>query len=64
MLNVLNGSYIAKRFFGKSTSWFSQKLNHHIKNGKPCDFSPEEREKLKRALDTIAWEIQELADNM
>lgn len=42
LLRVLNGAYIAERFFGKSGSWFSQKLNNNLKNGKPCEFTEEE----------------------
>ncbi len=64
LLHVLNGSYIARRFFGKSTCWFSQKLNNHIKNGKPVDFTPEEMEILCNALETIGLELQRLADDM
>lgn len=64
IMKVLKVSYIAERFFGKSRSWLCHKLNHDIKNGKPDDFSAEERAKLKSALDTIAYEIQILSDNM
>lgn len=64
LLRVINGSYIAERFFGRSGCWFSQKLNHNIKNGKPCEFSPEERVKLGDALETIALELQNLADEL
>lgn len=64
LLRVLNASYIAKRFFGKSKSWFSQKLNNHLKNGTPSEFSPVEIETLKNALYTISIEIQELADEL
>lgn len=64
ILKVLKGSYIAERFFGKSRSWLCHKLNHDIKNGKPDDFTTEERAKLKDALDTIAYEIQILSDNL
>lgn len=64
LLRVLNGAYIAERFFGKSGSWFSQKLNNNIKNGKPCEFTPEELEILKNALRTIAYEIEDLADEL
>lgn len=64
LLRVVNGSYIAERFFGKSSSWFSQKLNNNIKNGKPCEFSPEELETLSNALHTIALELQDLADDL
>jgi hypothetical protein len=55
---------VAERFFGRSRSWITHKLNHDLKNGKPDDFTEAERAKLKDALDTIAYEIQILSDNM
>lgn len=64
LLRVLNGAYIAERFFGKSGSWFSQKLNNNIKNGKPCEFTSEELKTLSNALHTIAIELQDLADEL
>lgn len=64
LLRVLNGTYIAERFFGKSASWFSQKLNGNIKNGKPCEFTPGEIETLSNALYTISIELQDLADEL
>lgn len=64
LLRVINGAYIAERFFGKSSSWFSQKLNNHLKNGKPCEFTAEELETLRDALYTIAVEIEDLADEL
>lgn len=64
IFKVLNASYIAERFFGKSRYWISQKLNHNIKNGKEAKFTPDEYVKLKNALETIAMELQELSDNM
>lgn len=64
LLRVLNGAYIAERFFGKSGCWFSQKLNNNLKNGKPCEFTDEELETLSNALHTIAIELQDLADEL
>lgn len=64
ILKVLKVSYIAERFFGRSRSWICRKLNHNMMNGKPDDFTAEERKKLKAALETIAEEIQEMADSM
>ena len=64
IMRVLKVSYIAERFFGRSRSWIYQKLNHNIKNGKPDDFTEEERKKLKLALNTIAYEIQIMSDNL
>lgn len=64
LLRVLNGAYIAERFFGRTGSWFSQKLNGNIKNGKPCEFTPDEIKTLSNALHTIAIELQDLADDL
>ena len=64
IMRLLNASYIAERFFGKSRSWFSQKLNNHIKNGAPAKFTPEEIETLRNALYTISIEIQDIADEL
>jgi hypothetical protein len=64
LLRVINGAYIAERFFGKSGCWFSQKLNNNLKNGKPCEFTDEERKTLSNALYTIAIELQDLADEL
>lgn len=61
---VLKVSYIAERFFGRSRSWLCHKLNNDIVNGKRDGFTVEERKKLKAALDTIAYEIQILSDNL
>ena len=64
LLRVVNGAYIAERFFGKSGSWFSQKLNNNLKNGKPCEFTPDELKTLSNALYTISLELQDLADEL
>lgn len=64
IVKVLKMSYIAERFFGRSRSWLCHKLNNDTVNGKPDGFTPAEREKLKNALDTIAYEIQILSDNL
>lgn len=64
IMKVLKVSYIAERFFGRSRSWLCHKLNHDIRNGKPDDFTEDERRTLKDALDTIAYEIQNLSDSM
>lgn len=64
LLKVLNASYIAKRFFGRSRSWFSQKINQATVNGKPAEFSDDELKTLQNALYTIALEIQDIADDL
>lgn len=64
IMKVLKVSYIAERFFGRSRSWLCHKLNNDIVNGKRDGFTSVERKKLKDALDTIAYEIQILSDNL
>lgn len=61
---ILNMSYMARRFFGKSQSWLSQKLNHTVVNGKRADFTKEEKETLRDSLYAIALELESLADDM
>ena len=64
IMKVLKVSYIAERFFGRSRSWLCHKLNHDMKNGRPDDFTEQERRTLKNALETIACEIQDLSDSL
>lgn len=64
LLKVLNGTYIAERFFGKSGFWFCQKINGHLKNGTPVEFTEEEIKTLKEALVVISLELQDLADEL
>ena len=64
IMKVLKVSYIAERFFGRSRSWLCHKLNNDLVNGKRDGFTPTELKKLKDALDTIAYEIQILSDNL
>lgn len=64
LLRALNGTYIAERFFGKSQSWFSQKLNGCTNNGKRMEFSKEELKTLYEGLYALSYELQEFADEL
>ena len=61
---VLNISYISKRFFGKSRSWLSHKLNGDKVNGKEIGFTPEELETFREAIYTLSIELADYADNI
>lgn len=61
---VLNLTYLSNRFFGKSLSWLSQRLNHNEVNGKPVDFTKDELLKMSNALQTVALELQDLSDEL
>lgn len=64
LMHVLSGSYIARRFFKRSNSWFSQKLNSYMKNGEPSKFTRDEINTLSEALRTLSAELVTLADDL
>ncbi|MDD6498665.1 MAG: DUF5053 domain-containing protein [Bacteroidales bacterium] len=55
---------IARRYFGKSTAWFYQRLNGTTVNGKPAEFKEEERQLLKGALLDLADRIKNVAEKL
>lgn len=48
--DYLSFSQIAQDYFGKSRSWLYQRINGAIVNGKPAQFTQEERQQLSKAL--------------
>ncbi len=48
--DMLNLSYIARKYFKKSRAWLSQRVNGSIVNGKPCRFTARELDTLNNAL--------------
>ncbi len=48
--DIVSMSYIARNYFNKSKSWFSQRINELDVNGKPARFMPEE-------IDTLNHDI-------
>lgn len=59
ILPVISVSYLAKHYFGKSTSWFYQRLNGNKVHGKICKFTKEEIETLNKALKDIVRMIDD-----
>jgi len=47
-------SRIAKDYFGKSKEWLYQRVKSYKVNGKPAQFTPEERKQLSSALEDIS----------
>lgn len=56
---ILNLSYIAKRYFGKDRTWLYQRLNRSVVNGKPSAFTETELQKLSDSLKEISHIIQQ-----
>lgn len=52
-------SYIAKNYFNKTKSWFSQRINGNDVNGRPARFTPEEIDTLNRAFSDLSQKLGE-----
>ena len=55
---------ISKKYFGKSRSWLSQKMNGFDGNGSVTEFSEEEQDTLKNALYDLSNRIKICADKL
>ena len=64
ILPFISVSALAKEYFGKSASWFYQRLNGNVVHGKPVSFTEEELAKLSRALNDVAAQLQRAAAAM
>ncbi|WP_234367825.1 DUF5053 domain-containing protein [Parabacteroides pacaensis] len=61
LAGALSLSYIAKKYFNRSKEWLYQRLNGYKVNGKPAQFTPEERKKLADALLDISNQAKNFA---
>ncbi len=61
VLPYISVSALAKEYFGKSASWFYQRLNGNMIHGKAAAFTDEELVKLTKALDDIANKLHQAA---
>lgn len=59
--NAISLSYIAKVYFGKSKTWLYQRLNGNKVNGKPAQFTEEERKRFAEALQDLSQRIHDTA---
>ncbi len=48
--DMLNLTYIAKKYFHRSHAWLSQRLHGNVVNGKACKFTAEELDTFNHAL--------------
>lgn len=61
---MLNLSYIARRYFGKDRTWLYQRLNRSVVNGKPAAFTEAELQTLSDALNKISHIIQQTSTKL
>ena len=55
---------VSKEYFGKSSSWMYQRIGGYDVNGKPAQFTDEEKTQLRDALHDLARRIDAAADNI
>ena len=61
ILHYISVSSLAKDYFGKSTSWFYQKLNGNVIRGKTASFTEAEIQTLNLALKEIGAKLVNLS---
>lgn len=61
VLPAISISYIARKYFGKSSSWFYQRLNGNKVNGKEATFTPNELSTLSAALNDIGKKLSAMS---
>ena len=61
ILPAISVSYIARKYFGKSSSWFYQRLNGNRVNGKEAAFTPNELSTLSAALNDIGKRLSAMS---
>lgn len=56
--------YISKQYLGYTRSWIYQRLGGYDGNGNPCEFTPEQKEKLREAFRDMARQLNEAAEEL
>lgn len=59
--DMINISYIAKKYFKKSRAWLSQRINGNNVNGRPCRFTPSELDIFNAALRDMGLRLASVA---
>lgn len=62
--DIVNKTQLAKQYFGKSQSWFSQRLNGSMVLNKTMSFKEEEYHQIAEAFRDIAKRLQEHANEI
>lgn len=59
--SYVNFSEIARKYFGRTSQWLTQRLHGNIVNGKPAQLKPNEAAIFSHALRDIATKLTEAA---
>ncbi len=61
IIPAISLSYIAKKYFNKSRSWLTQRINGNMVNGSRVRFTPEELRTLDFALKDLAAQLMKIS---
>ena len=64
ILLAVKWSHISTNYFGKSRSWFSQRLNGYDGNNSETSFNENEKEILKNSLFDLSERIRKCAEEL
>lgn len=64
ILLAVKWSHISTHYFGKSRSWFSQRLNGYDGNHTENQFNEEDKEVLKQSLFDLSDRIRKCAESL
>ena len=64
VLERINCADLAQRYFRRSRSWLTQRLNNNQVNGRPATFTPAELSTLSTALRALARDLDAFADRL
>lgn len=64
LLLAVSWGDLARRYFNKPSSWFRARLDGMDWDGNEVEFTPEELQQLKTALNDLADRIRRAADNI
>lgn len=61
---ILNAAKFSRRFFGKSQSWFAQRVKNYAVNGEKAYFTKEDYDKISEGYREIAKQLNQYADEL
>ncbi|MEA4904882.1 MAG: DUF5053 domain-containing protein [Petrimonas sp.] len=64
ILPIVSVSHLSKIYFGKSASWFYQRMNGNLVHGKPAKFTPDELITLRRAFDELSEKFSQTSKQL
>ena len=61
---ILNAAKFSRRFFGKSQSWFAQRVYNYCVNGEKAFFTDDEFKQIAKGYRELAKQLNQYADEL